>query len=635
MESQKSKPNSKMIVWIIVGVIAAAAIIFAAVKFMPQKSSENDQPSSSISGYYSSSQRYNGGSAKTNKNINVSEAKVQNNADGAKVQLKFKLGSKASGVDETNIGSVPEFSVYCLENPYRMVVKISSVTFWDYEDSFEGINSEGIAIDMFRPYTSTLNEGDSQDIYLFFQMKNDLAFKVSENSDSIEIDVKKAGEQSGEKAWYVISSLYYDWEKMIDQVELNPTSTNDFTKQVLISKPFASQEDAKSFADSIAPVLQQLNLSEALAIKEMAKGELPLYDDNSDDSVFINNPVISVGGNERTLPLLMSYGQYLCSTPDGKTMLFAKDISFEVENDVKFYVELWTTEISGKATKLNIGEFAAIDKAAFSPDGKKLALLNNTSNYSLEVYDYDTNEIINLGEEGIGNMVANFSWDEHSNLMHVVAGDNGVFQMKTYDFSKPYGSRITVLSETPLDQNAGFKYSGGQLYYDIQTITEQGYDGTIYRIGNGQSTQVAKGISFEISPDGKYIAVKDITDTSSFSSLEDMEFGEGAKVYGLKLVELATGKEIRIAENADIGNFVWAVDSSKLYYAENKQIDSPDEKYYYELHSFQPSDGKNETVAGMKTDYFVCTKETNTLLVSDFVGANYATYLMDINNINK
>ena len=174
MESQKSKPNSKMIVWIIVGVIAAAAIIFAAVKFMPQKSSENDQPSSSISGYYSSSQRYNGGSAKTNKNINVSEAKVQNNADGAKVQLKFKLGSKASGVDETNIGSVPEFSVYCLENPYRMVVKISSVTFWDYEDSFEGINSEGIAIDMFRPYTSTLNEGDSQDIYLFFQMKNDL-----------------------------------------------------------------------------------------------------------------------------------------------------------------------------------------------------------------------------------------------------------------------------------------------------------------------------------------------------------------------------------------------------------------------------------------------------------------------------
>ena len=39
---------------------------------------------------------------------------------------------------------------------------------------------------------------------------------MEENKDNIEIDVKKASEPGQDKAWYVISSIYYDWEKMIE-----------------------------------------------------------------------------------------------------------------------------------------------------------------------------------------------------------------------------------------------------------------------------------------------------------------------------------------------------------------------------------------------------------------------------------
>lgn len=634
---EDKKINGKLIGISAAVVVVIVAVIVVAMNFTSGKKVKNEEPNSSIEGYYSSTQTYSGGNSKEDKNVNVDELIVSNNGDDTSIKVGFSLGSQASGVDVADIGSVPAFSVYGFEAPHRMAVKISSVTFWDYEDAFEGIDTDGMAIDVFRPYTSTLNEGNSQDIYLFIQIKEDFAFKVTEHKDNIEISVKKVGNANTGKAWYVLSGLYYDWEKMIDKVELNPTTTDDFTKQILISKPFATEDEAKKFAQDSAEQLKKLNVSEALNIKEMNVGELPAYDDSTDNSAFTNNAVISVNGQARTLPVLMSYGQYLCSTPDGKTMVFAKDVSFEEGDDVKFYVELWTTEISGKATKLNIGEFASVDKAAFSPDGKKLALLNNTSNYSLEVYDYDTNEIINLGEEGIGNMVANFAWDAESNVMHVVAGDNDVFQMKTYDFSKPYGERISVLSETPLERDAGFKYAGGQLYYAMQTMTEQGYDGSIYKINgsNGQTAQVGKGITFEISPDGKYMAVKDITDSSQFGGTDDAEFGEGAKVYGLKLIELSSGKETRIAENVDIGNFVWATDSSKLYYADNKMLDDENNDYYYELRSYSPSDNKNVAIANMKSDYFVCTKESNTLLVSDFVGSYYATYVLDINNINK
>ncbi|MBQ9625338.1 MAG: hypothetical protein IJR47_04435, partial [Clostridia bacterium] len=555
MAKVKGKLNGRGIAIIAIIVL----LIIGAVVFllMPKKAKGNEEPNSSIPGYYSSTQRFNGGNAKTNKNVNVSGVAIENNSGGAKIDISFHLGSKASGVDVADTSSVPEYSVYCYENPYRLVVKLSNITFWDYEDEYAGINAEGLAIDVFRPYTSTLNKGDAQDIYLFFQLRNDLAFKVDETNNGISIDLKSVAQPSTDSAYYVISSLYYDWEKMIDKVELNPTITKDFSMHVLISKPFASESEANQFMNSAAGELQKLNVSNALTVKQMTKGELPEYDDTLNNSVFINNTVISVNGKESLLPLLMPYGQYLCSTPDGKTMLFAKDISIEDGDETGVYVELWVTELSGKETKLNIGgnfEFSSIDKAAFSPDGKKLALLNNTSHYSLEVYDFDTNEIINLGEEGIGNMVANFAWDSHSNLMNVVAGDNNVFQMKTYDFTKPYGQRVNVLSETPLEKDVGFKYAGGQLYYTVQLINDNGYDGTVYRIGGSAGStaqQVAKGIAFEISPDGKYMAVKDITDFSQFQgSEEEQEFGEGAKVYGLKLIDLATGTETRIAQNA-------------------------------------------------------------------------------------
>lgn len=638
LEEQKNNSNVKIIVLVILAIAVIAGGVFAATKFMGSKPKENEEPKSSIPGYYSSDQKYNGGNSREDKNVNINQVSINNSGEDSKISINFSRGSKAAGVDTGKMNSVPEYSIFCLEEPNRIVVKVSSMTFWDYEDTFEGVNADGVVLDMFRPYTSTLNENDTQDVYLFFQLSSDLAYKVTENGDTLEIDVKKVGEQSQDKAWYVISSLYYDWEKMIDKVDLYPTFTSDYTKQILISKPFASESEANNFISQATPVLQSLNVSEALAVREMTKGSLPEYNEASDNTAFTQNHLVKVNNKEMTLPLLMSYGQYLCSTPDGKTMLFARDISFEVQGETRYYVELWTTEISGKATKLNIGEFPSIDKAAFSPDGKKLALLNNTSNYSLEVYDYTTNEIINLGEEGIGNMVANFAWDAQSNVMHVVAGDNNVFQMKTYDFSKEFGNRVNVLSDTPLERDAGFKYSNGQLYYAIQTITDKGYDGTIYKIdGNsGQTSQVGKGIAFEISPDGKFMAVKDITDSSQFGNEDDsMEFGEGGTVYGLKLIDLATGAETRIAENADIGNFVWSTDSTKLYYADNKILESPNEKYYYDLHSFTPADNKNDTIAKMKTDYFVPTRESNTLLVSDFVGEYYATYVMDINNISK
>lgn len=602
-----------------------------------QGKNNNEEPKSEISGFYSWQQIYQGGNKKENKNINISNLSVENSDKSSNISIEFQKGSTAAGIDSSKISSVPKYTIYGLDSPYRFVVKLENITFWDYVDEFMGIEDTGIILDVFQPHTSTKEKEKTQDVYLFFQLNAESAFSVEEKGGTLNINVRNVSAKSKDKVWYAISPLYYEWEKMIDGIELNPTMLSDFSRYQLISKPFESKEAAENFAKDTKPKLQKLGLIDSLIIKEADRGALPEITSEDEKALFAEKNVIRVNGKEKTLPLLMAFGQYLTSTPDGNTKLFAKDIGSSGEGSS--YVELYTLDNAGKETKLKTGEFPSITRAGYSNDGNKLAIQSLSTRSELNIYDFSTGKTINLGEEGIGNDIASFAWDKDSNLIHVVAGDNGAFQMKTYNFSKPAGSRISVLSERPLDQNGSFEYFNGELYFSIQSSENGNNAGAIYRVDKktGKTEKVTDGFKFVFSPDGKYLAVEDITDTQALNSnAADAEVGEGAQIEGLKIIDTATKKETRVVSNVNIVNFVWNRDSSAIFFAQNQSKENPKEtKFKNGLFKYIPQTDKKDKILDMTSDQFSAGRDNNTLLVLDYVDQFFATYILDLNDINK
>ncbi len=291
---------------------------------------------------------------------------------------------------------------------------------------------------------------------------------------------------------------------------------------------------------------------------------------------------------------------------------------------------MWITQLGGTPTKLDIPNLVSVDYAGFSDDGSKIALLNNIGTSSLEVFDINTKEFINLGEEGIGNSVSSFDWE--GNLLYIVAGDNGAYQLKTYDFSKPFGDRISVVVETPLDINGTFNYAGENAYYSSGGAG--GYDGAIFKVDGktGSVSEITKGVDFAVSEDNKYLLIKDITQASAISGIgEEEEVNENSPIFGLKLLNLETNEETRVVSNVFIDSFDFSSDGAKVFYTTS---DSQEEIYSYKLNSYTVGDGEMEEVGDLKWSQFYVTTEKNTVLVVDFINNQFVTYVLDINNLN-
>ena len=110
--------------------------------------------------------------------------------------------------------------------------------------------------------------------------------------------------------------------------------------------------------------------------------------------------------------------------------------------------QLWILNTDGRTQSVDISEFFAISKAAFSADGRYIAILDQSiENVVVYVYDFTEKTLINLGEEGFGSQTADFAWSDASNTLYAMTGNQDTKQMKSCTFSDDGSFKIEAVEE--------------------------------------------------------------------------------------------------------------------------------------------------------------------------------------------
>ena len=320
-------------------------------------------------------QSASGGSAITAENINLKDINIAANADETVVTLSLINGSRNSDIPETKLLGLPEYSVVQLSSPYRIMITLQNIIYWDYFQKGSWAYSDFL-LSLFQEAPAA---NDSLIIYL--QLSGPAEFTTEESEGDLTIRLKPTEAEIGSK-YYCVSNSFNEhqegtWPEVID---MTPVLCSDHTNKLLISQPFDTMEEAESYRDSINAELQSALPGNSLSVIELAAGALPDYSD-IDYSAAERKSVIMKDGEAASTPLLLQNGRYLATSPDGR-IAFSRSYRSEaptVQQDEYLNSEkLWMLDTNGRVLSVDTEDssmiFYMIDSAQFSYDSRYICL---------------------------------------------------------------------------------------------------------------------------------------------------------------------------------------------------------------------------------------------------------------------
>ena len=553
-----------------------------------------------------------GGSTLTADNINLKDITISTDTMETVVTLSLLSGSRTAGYTESKLLSLPEYSVEQLSSPERIMITLQDISFWDYEQKDSWALSDFL-LGLFQEAPAA---NDSLIIYL--QLSCPAAFTVEESEGNLTIRLKPATADTGIR-YYCVSNSFYEhqegtWPQSID---MTPVLCSDLKNKLLISQPFDTLEEAESYRDSVSSTLQSALPGNSLSVVELAAGALPDYTD-IDYSVAENQTVLLKDGAAVSTTLLLQNGRYLATSPDGR-IAFARSYRPEepaLQQDEYLTSEkLWILDLRGRVQSVDVPEFYAIDSAAFSFGSRYICLLDvSIENSVIYVYDFNTETLWNLGEEGFGNQTAAFVWSDTDDTLYAMTGYDGALQLLSCTFAEDGNISIGAVEEEP-GAAGHLGISQGRLYF------ADNYAGMIYQVGETR-TELTTGMDFRISPDGSTMAVLE-------TSLVDSE----QVLTSLKLYDIVTGKYSTIVENADIASFAFSPSGSTLYYTDNAIGEDAVDGYTYGLYACDTISGETKLLALSSTGDIAVGTSGEIYLIqyfSDVENSFYATYQYDL-----
>lgn len=463
-----------------------------------------------------------------------------------RLMFQFVTGSLISGGTEEAPGcGVPAYTAYVLDNPSRLVVEFSLLAHWDY--------SHGLALDapmLLSNFQQSLF-GEER-VSLYFQLSEAAAVSATENGDTLTLSLLSQPREEIQAHFVTISAYPAYCEGAFSrEYPISPTFTADRNNIVLISNPFATQEEAEAFLQDgqkqypgiPAPQWQIITLS---------PGELPEYQQELAHLAAYETPCVRVDGVEQALPVLVPDGLYLAQSLDGE-FLFSKEI--QDEEDVS--QQLWLMGADGQARLMAAFEFIAVEQAQFSPDGRKLAVLERAGDKThFYVFDTDTYELLNdLSEMGFGTNTSAFAWNAMGNTIYAITGTSGL-HLSQFDYSIPDETkRHSVVDKNSIDEG-GLGLYDGELFFCSASLEE---GSKIYRIKpeGGIRKPFHMGGGFSISADSRYMAIIQAQET-------------GSAEQGLMLYDLSTGEERTVTNAFFPYDVIWSSDCKILYYIESR-----------------------------------------------------------------
>lgn len=490
------------------------------------------------------------------KSLSVTGRRGSSGQTETVLQFSFVSGSRMSGGEqEIEGGGVPYYSVFAYDYPARLVVQFENLAFWDYR---HGLTIQSGLVRGAFQYSVV----ESTRVSICFQLAEPVYFLPETAGDTLSIRLlPKEQPQEAPAFYYVTANAYDAYRSGSISLEFDsaPTYAANMQNILLISPPMENEEEAAAYLASARS--QYPSIAEELwDVQQLTGQQLPAYDTSLDYFAAFQTLVVRFPiGDTRTLPVLIPDGLYLCDLPSGEGFLYSKELPSE-EDTGKTYQQLMTMRYGSETGAVALSfDFAAIEKAAFSPDGRRLAILESSEAGSrLYVFDASTYELLNdLSEMGFGDNTSAFIWNSLGNTIYAITGMSGI-QLHQFDYSIPDESqRHSLVDRSNVDEGS-LGFCDGELYFIVDSL-EAG--AMIYRIKpeGGVRKPFIAGDRFSISPDNRYIAV--------------MTSGEGADAAqgsGLYLYEMETGQTRAITNDFYPYDCLWSQDCSRLYYMESR-----------------------------------------------------------------
>ena len=572
---------------------------------------------------------------------------VTPSGETTKLTFTFKTGSRMSGtVNESEAQGVPQYRAWIETAPARLMLQFDGLSYWDFER--RDWEKSGLVLGYFRyalvnplplqtdaPLDGEAAEAAEEEpqpmesVYLCFQLAQDAAFQIQEQGGQLSVTLlpvvqEAQPEQEAEEApWYLIGNGFRDYCEgtLLGAEQMTPTYTSSLDQVVLISQAYASDIEAELAKRQILEQNPSALESDWMAVQLGADG-LPAFDETARQQAAFVEAVQRRNGQVAGAQVCLADGIFLSSVPRrlGGGILYSKRITEGIGAEAISYEELYILDSQDKEKRLLDYAFATVERAVFSPDGRKLAVLEREAERTnLYVVDVGTRDIITeLTRAGFGDTVSALCWDSMGSMLFAVSG-SGEMQVHAYDFNVPDETK----RHTGVDKNGANEgyigYCGGEVYF-VQSEME---GDTIYEIKpeGGVRKAFCQGGAFALSPNNAYMAI------SGASSIAGGAGGE------FLLRDMQTGQTQTITDDFAVYDFVWSQDGSILYYFENRlsgsvgeageeaaatQTPQPQDPYPYTLWAYQLESGESQPV---------CDLASTRIAASSWANRLYYTYL--------
>jgi dipeptidyl aminopeptidase/acylaminoacyl peptidase len=567
-----------------------------------------ETPAISYEGY-EYTERLTGGAEVTD--ANVKSLTFSQSEGDLTVTFGFLSGSRLSGgASETAALEAPAYAVYMLKNPARLVVEFTNIAYWDY--TRDTVLPESPLLFGFFHTRFT----DDTSLRFTFQLNSDAAYKAEAVTGGLNISlrpiVKPASTDSGAaedilqgSRYYAMANAYRDYceGKLKRDVGVEPVLAQNGQDILMLSEAFYSEAEAKNFVTALA---KNEGVVEAQwDVSVLGENEAPAYSEQQSYERAYTQNVVRINGTPAAAEVLIEDGLYLCHMPDKKAYLYSKRLAGGQPGvDEYTYEQVYYREVSGTSRPYLDYEFQVVEQAKFSPDGRKLAVLERDEERThLYVFDVDTRELItDLTDMGFGELVSAFTWDGLGLSIYAVSG-SGAMQVHAYDFGVPQeAKRHSVVDKNGADEGY-IAYSDGELYF-TQSNLEKGE--IVYRIkpDGGVRKALTSGGAFALSPDNRFMALN-VSGTSLVSQ---------GTASGFSLYNMETGETELLTSEVSVSNFIWSPSGARLYYIENKLAGSGGENATSEEEQAATTDESADPYPYTLWVYDVATKQSSSLM---------------------
>ena len=443
----------------------------------------------------SPNQSASGGVTEPAQNVNLKSINITTDGEDTVVTLSLLSGSREAGYAESKLTQLPEYKVVSLPQPQRVMITLQNISFWDYEQNDDRAFSDFVL----GLYKEVPAEDDSLVIYL--QLSQDADIDIEESEGDLILRLTPSGTSTAAQ-YYCVSDAFFahqegTWPESID---MQPVLCSDGENRLLISSPFATLEEAETYRETVIAELTDALPDYTAYVVKLPAGALPDYETNTDYTLASQHKTVVENGVLADTPLLLQNGRYLATAPDGRIAFVRRYKPEEPALDQTSYLmsdKLWILNPNGRIFSVDVSDFYLIDQAAFSHDGRYISLLDvSIENRVLYVYDFETENLINLGEEGFGSQTSAFAWSDIDNTLYSMTGNNAL-QMRACTFSSDGSFTISAVEEEA-GAEGYLAVSQGRLFFADKSA---GRSGEIYEISD-ERRALTQGIDFCVSPDG-------------------------------------------------------------------------------------------------------------------------------------